>query len=256
MAKDPAFLFYPNDWIGGTMGMTFEEKGAYVELLMLQFNRGHMTEHMIAQTVGQIWVKIQVKFRMDSQGLWYNPRLDEEKEKRQEFTKSRRNNVLGTNQYTKKNGHIKGHMTSHMEDVNVDVNKTNSLENKEGVGGKKNSKGWCQKPGENEHSLDLPEIKLNSVIELIRIASGKSPTKEEVLGLWMVFKIQNFTGENFYQSPEKTFSHFVNWSKQQKINGTHQQQSGKSNPRTAGVNKLLSQVKDDIRARGNADNGG
>jgi len=38
MAKDPAFLFYPNDYIGGTMGMTFEEKGAYIELLMLQFN--------------------------------------------------------------------------------------------------------------------------------------------------------------------------------------------------------------------------
>ena len=47
MAKDPAFLFYPNDYIGGTMGMTFEEKGAYIELLMLQFNRGHMTTHMI-----------------------------------------------------------------------------------------------------------------------------------------------------------------------------------------------------------------
>jgi hypothetical protein len=47
MSKDPAFLFYPNDYIGGTMGMTFEEKGAYMELLMLQFNRGHMTTHMI-----------------------------------------------------------------------------------------------------------------------------------------------------------------------------------------------------------------
>jgi uncharacterized protein YdaU (DUF1376 family) len=53
MAKDPAFLFYPNDWIGGTMGMTFEEKGAYMEILMMQFNRGHMTSHMVGQTVGQ-----------------------------------------------------------------------------------------------------------------------------------------------------------------------------------------------------------
>ena len=35
MAKDPAFLFYPGDWIGGTMGMTFEEKGAYMEILMM-----------------------------------------------------------------------------------------------------------------------------------------------------------------------------------------------------------------------------
>ena len=81
MAKDPAFLFYPNDYIGGTMGMTFEEKGAYVELLMLQFNRGHMTKDMIVHTVGHLWVTLEVKFLVDEQGLYYNARLDEEKEK-------------------------------------------------------------------------------------------------------------------------------------------------------------------------------
>jgi uncharacterized protein YdaU (DUF1376 family) len=120
MAKDPAFLFYPNDYIGGTMGMTFDEKGAYIELLMLQFNRGHMTSHMIGQTVGQLWDKIQDKFKKDDKGLWYNERLDEEKAKRKAFTDSRRNNRDGKNQYTKeKKG---GHMTSHMENVNDNVN--------------------------------------------------------------------------------------------------------------------------------------
>ncbi len=58
MSKDPAFLFYPGDYIAGTMGMTFEEKGAYMELLMMQFSRGHMTSHMIDQVVGQLWDKI------------------------------------------------------------------------------------------------------------------------------------------------------------------------------------------------------
>jgi uncharacterized protein YdaU (DUF1376 family) len=136
MAKDPAFLFYPNDWIGGTMGMTFEEKGAYMELLMTQFNRGHMTTHMIGQVVGQIWEKIQDKFIKDDNGLWYNERLEEEKLKRQNFTKSRRNNVSGKNQHSKnneKNGensvaHMDGHMTSHMENENtilLDNNKNN-----------------------------------------------------------------------------------------------------------------------------------
>ena len=76
MAKDPAFLFYPGDWLGGTLGMTFEEKGAYMELLMMQFTRGHMTDQMIYQTVGQLWVNLQDKFQKDSQGLWFNERLD------------------------------------------------------------------------------------------------------------------------------------------------------------------------------------
>ena len=122
MAKDPAFLFYPNDWIGGTMGMTFEEKGAYMELLMMQFNRGHMEGHMIGQVVGQMWDKIRTKFIQDSEGKWYNVRLEEEQIKRKNFTSSRKNNLNGENQYSKKGGHKKGHMTYHMEDVNEDVN--------------------------------------------------------------------------------------------------------------------------------------
>ena len=124
MAKDPAFLFYPNDWIGGTMGMTFEEKGAYIEVLMMQFNRGHMTTHMIGQTVGQLWVNIKDKFEVDENGLYYNKRLEEEQNKRKSFTQSRRNNIKGENQYTKnpkKEGHKNGHMTSHMENENENV---------------------------------------------------------------------------------------------------------------------------------------
>ena len=117
MAKDPAFLFYPNDYIGGTMGMTFEEKGAYIELLMTQFNRGHMTTHMIGQQVGQLWESIKCKFIQDQDGLWYNARLDLEKERRTAFSQSRRNNIKGNNQHTI------GHMTSHMENENEDVNR-------------------------------------------------------------------------------------------------------------------------------------
>ncbi len=122
MSKDPAFLFYPNDYIGGTMGMSFEEKGAYMEILMMQFNRGHMTSHMIAHTVGQLWVKLEDKFIQDEDGFWYNQRLEEEQNKRKAYTVSRRNNVKGLNQHSKKENKT-GHMTSHMEneDENIDI---------------------------------------------------------------------------------------------------------------------------------------
>lgn len=118
MAKDPAFLFYPNDYIGGTMGMTFEEKGAYIELLMLQFNRGHMDGHMIGHCVGKLWESIKCKFIQDENNLWYNERLDIEKAKRKAFSESRRNNIKGNNQY------MKGHMTTHMENVNENINES------------------------------------------------------------------------------------------------------------------------------------
>ena len=122
MSKDPAFLFYPNDWLGGTMGMTFEEKGAYMELLMMQFNRGHMTSHMIGQTIGQLWVNIEDKFEVDEKGLYYNARLQEEQIKRKRFTESRRNNISGKNQYSKPVKKV-GHMTSHMENENINENR-------------------------------------------------------------------------------------------------------------------------------------
>ena len=131
--KDPAFLFYPNDWLGGTMGMTFEQKGAYMELLMLQFNRGHMTKHMIGQvlgqTSGQIWEVLQDKFDQDENGLFFNRRLEEEQSKRKAYSDSRRNNIGGKNQYSKttksdvaSEGHMDGHMTSHMENENINEN--------------------------------------------------------------------------------------------------------------------------------------
>lgn len=113
MAKDPAFLFYPGDWLGGTMGMSLTQKGAYFHLLMVQFNNGHMTEDMIRHEVGHIWDKIKHKFLKDEDGLWYNKRLKDEKEKRIKYAESRKNNKNGKNQH-KKNGH----MTYHMENEN------------------------------------------------------------------------------------------------------------------------------------------
>jgi uncharacterized protein YdaU (DUF1376 family) len=122
MAKDPAFLFYPGDYVSGTMGMTFEEKGAYVDLLMLQFNRGHMTLHMIQHTVGHIWEQIKSKFKQDDDGLWYNVRLDYEKDRRKNYTASRRNNLNSIDKKTKTkphmNNHMKHHMSEHMENEN------------------------------------------------------------------------------------------------------------------------------------------
>ena len=126
MAKDPAFLFYPGDYVSGTMGMTFEEKGAYMDLLMLQFNRGHMNTHMIQHTIGHLWEQVKSKFIQDEEGLWYNVRLDFEKEKRKTFTESRRNNIKPKEKPKNEPSyetHMDSHMTPHMENENENINK-------------------------------------------------------------------------------------------------------------------------------------
>lgn len=93
MGKDPAFLFYPGSWLGGTMGMTFEEKGCYLELLMMQFNHEKFTELQAKQVLSvcfdHAWPMLKQKFQTDGLYFW-NERLKEEIEKRKNFIESRR----------------------------------------------------------------------------------------------------------------------------------------------------------------------
>jgi predicted GIY-YIG superfamily endonuclease len=93
MAKDPAFLFYPGDWIMGTFGMSFEQKGAYIELLMVQFNAGYFTDEdakvVLNVRYNDVWPAIKRKFIRNGVG-YYNERLRAEVEKRKNFTASRR----------------------------------------------------------------------------------------------------------------------------------------------------------------------
>lgn len=209
MAKDPAFLFYPNDFIGGTMGMTFEEKGAYIELLMMQFNRGHMTNHMIGQTVGQLWLKCQDKFIQDEQGLWYNKRLDEEKNKRQNYTKSRNNNRSGVNQYTKNQensgghmtNHMTGHTTGHMENENVNSIIINSCIKNNTVKEYKDSNGTWE---------DEKRLFENSEQYFYKLCTKFSVEKTKMDEFAREFISQIELKEDF-KSEKELKKHFANW---------------------------------------------
>lgn len=81
MAKDPRFNFYPDNWSGGTKRMTFEQKGAYMELLLLNFYclsdglKGFTQEdafkilaHAAAYT--ELWKFLIPKFKTDGTYFW------------------------------------------------------------------------------------------------------------------------------------------------------------------------------------------
>lgn len=90
--KDPAFLFYPSDFLTGTMAMPFEERGRYITLLCFQHQSGRMSEETIRFLVGSFSDMLRLKFSVDENGLFYNERLEEEINKRSNFLESRRNN--------------------------------------------------------------------------------------------------------------------------------------------------------------------
>lgn len=95
MSKDPAFLFYSSDFLTGTCCMTNEQKGAYITLMCLQHQKGHLPEKDMIKICGRLDEDIIEKFIKDNEGKYYNKRLEEEIIKRRNYSESRRLNRQG-----------------------------------------------------------------------------------------------------------------------------------------------------------------
>lgn len=94
MAKDPAFLFYPSDFLTGVQDLTMEERGQYITMLCLQHQKGPLTEKMILLCCGNAAADVMAKFRQDSDGNYYNERLRLEIEKRAGHAEKQRQRAL------------------------------------------------------------------------------------------------------------------------------------------------------------------
>lgn len=135
MAKDPAFLFYTNDFQSGTLFFTDEQVGKYIRLLMAQHQHGHLTEKQVLFICKSHDEDILNKFTKDKSGLYFNSKLDEVIEARSKFSESRRNNRLGKtkpqNKPVKKNNTSLTydiHMENENENENIDINNNKSFE--------------------------------------------------------------------------------------------------------------------------------
>ena len=85
MSKDPAFLFYHQDFFTGVSDMTNEEVGAYIKCLCIQASKGGISEkHMLIICQShEVHNSIKVKFILNTEtNLFENARLKNEIEKR------------------------------------------------------------------------------------------------------------------------------------------------------------------------------
>lgn len=90
MAKDPAILWYFDNWAGGTVTLSRHLKGCYMDLLNAQFNNGHLSIDEIKTVLGSdfsAWNTLQKKFDQDKNGLFFSNRMEAEIEKRKNFSK-------------------------------------------------------------------------------------------------------------------------------------------------------------------------
>jgi uncharacterized protein YdaU (DUF1376 family) len=91
--QPPAFLFFVNDFIVGTKGMTPAEVGIYVLLLAHEWRNGGPIDlwktcgsiskdvRYKGRNLQQVVQQIAHKFRATDEGLFFSPRLEEERRK-------------------------------------------------------------------------------------------------------------------------------------------------------------------------------
>lgn len=113
MAKDPAVLFYTQDFLTGTLLMTDAQRGKYITLLCLQHQNGKLTEKDMLKVCKKPDPEIWSKFTQQD-GFFINKRMLIETQKRNKYTTSRREN-LKQNSDSHMDTHMESHMDDHME---------------------------------------------------------------------------------------------------------------------------------------------
>lgn len=127
--KSPAFQFYPDDFIGGTITMSNEERGFYIMLLCLQWTQGSLTDRDFKQLSNGIedssFQFVKNKFERNSDGSYCNIRLESVRNKQQEFRDKQSNaGKLGMEKRWKHNGVITNSITEALPNDNDPITNT------------------------------------------------------------------------------------------------------------------------------------
>lgn len=215
MAKDPAFLFYSNDFLSGTFTMTDEQVGKYIRLLCLQHQKETLTKKDMMNICKTYDRDIFEKFVLEN-GVYYNVKLREVAEKRKAYSESRRKNRQNEKTYDK-------HME--IEDENVIVNKDDNT-------GKEIFEKWNDFAGkyglatitvisparERGISARLQESAFNfdKVLEEIansKFARGSNDRKWKIDFDWIFLSPNNFAKllEGKYRNKPETINEDPNW---------------------------------------------
>lgn len=95
MAKDPAINWYFDNWDGGTKLLTRHQKGCYMDLLSAQFHSGPLSLENVKTVLGvdfqAAWPNLSKKFS-ETNGLFFNERMEAERQKRSAYSESRSQN--------------------------------------------------------------------------------------------------------------------------------------------------------------------
>lgn len=122
--KDPAVLFYFQDFLVGTEFMTDDEVGKYIRILCHQADKGALSESQLKRICrSEIPEAIKEKLLVDENGNYYQRRMQIEKEKRNKHIEHQRNNANKRWNKTECHGNATAMpLENEDEDVNRNIN--------------------------------------------------------------------------------------------------------------------------------------
>lgn len=161
MGKDPAFLFYSQDFITGTMFMPNEQIGIYIKLLCAQHQHGGFIEKDVFNDMTEGFDALRKKF-IETDSGFYNERLMNEMQKRK--IKSTNLSVNAKKRWAKEKHHksnaiaSKKHMPTEDEDEDEDVieivNDLNNILNTKYMSGSRKTRDLIRVRMKEGYSLD------------------------------------------------------------------------------------------------------
>jgi len=84
--KDPAFLFYSNDFLQGVSDMEMHEIGQYICMMATQHQRGSVSQRWLKKNIPDVSEYVLSKFDKDESGNYVNPKLLSVIEKRKKHS--------------------------------------------------------------------------------------------------------------------------------------------------------------------------
>lgn len=235
MSKDPAFLFYTNDFQSGTLFFTDEQVGKYIRLLMAQHQHGHLSEKQVLFICKTHDTEVLSKFVKDENGMYYNEKLESVINARAKFSESRRNNRLGKKKPNLEQQEVNNTSNSYVEHMENE----NEIENVN-----KDENGKTKKFAFKKSLIDLgvDEIVVDTFLEVRK--------KKKAVNSELAFtKISNeiiksglTPNEAITIAAEKSWSGFeADWVKEKNF-----AQKIESTPSRRTTNEIFDRVKEDI----------
>lgn len=227
MAKDPAFLFYPGDYLRDTQCLSENCQVAYDRI---------MCEHMRNICISKTQLNFFTKRLNDEEkkelifllkeipGGYQIEWVADSIAKRHAYSESRRNNKAG--KCIKKDKNISSSYVKDMENENENENI-------------------------NKDINVITEIEIGKAIEYVYFTTQKKYSSDEVKKYWAAFIIN--TENDFYEKRSKKITHFRNWLKKQ--DDKKNEQPTNTADRQAAIRRTMQREMEELARIVEAENG-